>query len=498
MRVFLLSLLVLVAIILAVVSWLLSDPNRFKDELTELIHDQTGLTVRVRGDLSWRLWPPVQLVANDVSAAWGEDTDDPLVSVAALALDADLLPLLSGDPTLVVNGVSINGLHARLKEHDGKANWTPPDFEGAAPPPVPVPAGEAAADWVVDHVRIVDSVVEYEAEGQSLRVELASFTVSDVQPNKPVPVDTEFRVVDRSGPEERAISGSISTIATLDPAGLCYQLDDLALNARPDWLEIALGVNGDLDVDVNADTLNFARGKLDIGGVDAALDVAVTELTGELTANGKFTMPVQDLGALLAAFDVEDPGPVGASAAFKASMTRAILSDLNVEIPGTKLSGGAIIDIEPRMNVSFDLTADQYTIETTEATPTAAIGAPYPAMAFAAPAAVIDPADLPILPLEDLREIDWQGSLLIQRLMMDNAVVSEYQRQHPQQRRRDHRRGYAARLFWRQRHHQPGNRRTHRDANLARAHQPQRRQQRVAHGLARPTTQLGRAVPGRW
>ena len=115
MRKFLLVTLVVLVVVVAGVSWLLSDANRYKPQLVELIHSRTGLAVSIQGDLSWRLWPPVQLVAKDVTADWAVDAKQPMLSAATLRLDADLWPLLSKDPKLVIQGAAIDGLHARLE-----------------------------------------------------------------------------------------------------------------------------------------------------------------------------------------------------------------------------------------------------------------------------------------------------------------------------------------------------------------------------------------------
>src|SRR6476620_7973206 len=114
MRKFLLISFVVLVVVVAGVSWLLSDANRYKPQLVELIHSRTGLVVAIKGDLSWRLWPPVQLLAKDITADWAADAAQPMLTAGVLRLDADLWPLLSKTPKLVIQGAAVDGLRARL------------------------------------------------------------------------------------------------------------------------------------------------------------------------------------------------------------------------------------------------------------------------------------------------------------------------------------------------------------------------------------------------
>ena len=58
----------LLLIVAAAATLVLSDPNRFKGELQALLAEQTGIPLEIRGDLDWRLLPPLVLTANDVHA----------------------------------------------------------------------------------------------------------------------------------------------------------------------------------------------------------------------------------------------------------------------------------------------------------------------------------------------------------------------------------------------------------------------------------------------
>ena len=63
-----------------------SDANRIKPELESLIAEYADIQVNIQGDLSWSLWPPVSLRANDVTAV----REDLTVTARALRLELDL------------------------------------------------------------------------------------------------------------------------------------------------------------------------------------------------------------------------------------------------------------------------------------------------------------------------------------------------------------------------------------------------------------------------
>ncbi|MFU8815991.1 MAG: AsmA family protein [Pseudomonadales bacterium] len=108
-----LPLVVVLVVVLAVSAvallLLLQDANRFKPQLQSLIEDQTGVPVQIAGDLSWRLWPPLSLSAEDVSAnhegqAW---------QVGRLSLKLDLFRLIAARDDWEVESITLSDVIMR-------------------------------------------------------------------------------------------------------------------------------------------------------------------------------------------------------------------------------------------------------------------------------------------------------------------------------------------------------------------------------------------------
>ena len=76
MRNFLIGLVVLIALVVGAAAWWLQDANRLKPNLERLLSEQSGAAVSIRGDLSWQLFPPIELTAESVHIDFDGDLVD--------------------------------------------------------------------------------------------------------------------------------------------------------------------------------------------------------------------------------------------------------------------------------------------------------------------------------------------------------------------------------------------------------------------------------------
>ncbi|MBK82103.1 MAG: hypothetical protein CMQ43_14430 [Gammaproteobacteria bacterium] len=159
----------------AAAAYVLHDPNRFKPEIESLIARQTGVPVRIGGDLSWTVWPSVHLAAADVSA----EQDGQSWSVAALEIGLDPLKLLN-----------------------------PPE------------------QWTVQSLRVADVAV---LQG-GRRFDVVDAALSDFTPGQPAPFTASLRVPGSADGEPLAIrlNGRID----VDPATLAVRLEDTRIESE--------------------------------------------------------------------------------------------------------------------------------------------------------------------------------------------------------------------------------------------------------------------------
>jgi len=385
MRKFLVGSLVVFAVIVAVAAWLLSDANRFKPQLVELIHAKTGLVIAIRGDLGWRLWPPVQLVANDVVADWVPEPKEPMLTAKMLRLDADLAPLLSSNPKLVVQGIAIDGLHAMLVAAGEQANWMPP--KNAGPVVAPIAAAVATADattpWEIANVTLSDSIVEYAADGDTTEVAIDALHVSGIAPAKAIPLHAKLTVRQ----PQRTIPLTIAANVTFDTALTHWQIGDIDLS----------GIFGEgTDGPAAGPTFKFT-GNANVDASTSTIDLSKARL---------------EFGPSFATFDA------------KATEQRIDFANLELHYGGSIITGTLGTTLGSARALTFDLHTDRFVVPSTKTA--VAIGAgTFGGVAFAAPPIRDVASEQPLLPLELIRATDWNGKMSIGQLVYEGAQFDD-------------------------------------------------------------------------
>jgi AsmA protein len=390
MRKFLLALLVIAAVVIGGLWWLLSDANRFKPELIDLVSTNTGLQIAVDGNLGWRLWPPVQLVAEGVSADWSADAKQPLLQARSLRLDAELWSLIGKNPKLVIQGITVDGLRANLVQTGDHANWMPPGYHGALVPPVPIPppAANPSAPWEVASLAINDALIDYSVDGKATKIDIDALHMSGIAPGKHFPLRAKLTV----GNDQYEIPVTIAAQVTVDAAANEWQVD--------------------------ADA--------DVGKITATLDLHATNLSTQPRFAGHIDLPQQRLDSIAMLFDTHISEPVGFKSEFIATEDRVDLRGLEARYGDAVVTGEFGSAIGARNQLDFDLKTDRFTIRS-DGTPVATLGAgSFAAIAFAAPTTQVDPSlDEPLLPLELIRGNDWKGKLTVNELLYDGATFKD-------------------------------------------------------------------------
>ena len=385
MRKFLLGLLVVAVAIVAVIAYVLSDANRFKPQLVALIHERTGLVVAIRGDLGWRLWPPVQLVANDVVADWIADPHDPMVTAKTLRLDADLVPLISRNAKLVVQGVSIDGLHATLVQAGEHANWMPPKHAGPAVAPLAAAVAlvDSATPWEVANVTISDSVVDYVADGDASHIAIEALHLSGIAPARAIPLHAKLTVHQ----SQRTIPLTLAANVTFDAALTHWQIGDIDLG----------GIVGETaDGPAVGPTFKFT-GNANVDASAATVDLSTARI---------------EFGPSFATFDA------------KATEERIDFANLELHYGGSVITGTLGTTLGDARALTFDLHTDRFVVPSTRTA--VALGAgTFGGVAFAAPPIRDVALGEPLLPLELIRATDWNGKMSISQLVYEGAQFDD-------------------------------------------------------------------------
>jgi len=421
MRKLLLALLVIVAVAIGALWWLLSDANRFKPELIELVKANTGLQISVDGNLAWRLWPPVQLVAEGVGADWTANAKQPFLQARTLRLDAALWSLIGKNPKLVIQGIALDGLRAHLVQNGDHANWMPPNAHGGVVPPVPIPppASNPSAGWEVASLAVSDALIDYIVDGKATKIEVDALHTSGIAPGKRFPLHAKLTVSD----DRYEMPLTIAAQVTVDAAVTQWQIDAIDVEGIFGQPGVPFHVTGNAQLNSEKESFALSGGNAEIGKITATFDVAAANLSTQPRYAGHVDLPQQRLDSIAVLLDTQIEEPVGLKTAFVATADRLDLGALELRYGDAIVTGtfGAAIGAHKRFD--FDLKTDRFTIPS-EASPVAVLGAgSFAAVAFAAPSVTTDPSlDEPVLPLELIRDNDWKGKLAVNQLLYKGAT----------------------------------------------------------------------------
>ncbi|HEU4353877.1 MAG TPA: AsmA family protein [Burkholderiales bacterium] len=143
-----LSALILLVVAGIAVFALTFDPNRYKGEIERLAKEQTGRTLRIKGDIKLAFWPSLGAQVSGVTFS-EKGSDQNFVSLDSAHGSVKLMALLSGQ--YVVDKVSLSGFKARIvKEKDGRFNFSDLVEQGGKKPAEKKPKDEKSAPIMFD------------------------------------------------------------------------------------------------------------------------------------------------------------------------------------------------------------------------------------------------------------------------------------------------------------------------------------------------------------
>ncbi|MBB5186881.1 AsmA protein [Zhongshania antarctica] len=185
----LLSVVILAGSALAALVFLI-DPNIFKGEIEKLAADQ-GLVLRLDGDLSWQVFPNIQIAVGEASLATPASSDAAsaeIVRFTQAQLAVALKPLLQKQ--LVIQGVKLSGLNANLMvDKNGVGNWSKIGNQTQTAEATPSEKNSATQDLGIQKLQLDNSTVHYvnAQTGQDILLENLALSGENIQLN-----NTEF------------------------------------------------------------------------------------------------------------------------------------------------------------------------------------------------------------------------------------------------------------------------------------------------------------------
>ncbi|MEX1665050.1 AsmA family protein [Zhongshania arctica] len=327
---------VVLVVILAGVSlafWI--DPNIFKDDIEKLAAEQ-GLILRLDGDLSWQIFPNIQIVINGASVATPDEAE--LMSFDSAQLSVALMPLLNKD--IIVQGISLGGVKASLLvDENGVGNWSKigKQTDSTAKQPEQTAESGEALQLAIAKLNLSDSQITYSDKKTGQYIELKGLSLSgeNIQLNNtafPLNLDTEVVFKDPS----QSLSGSVkfNSNITINEAINQFIIGDgtlaLSIDHKNELATASLKTKVQVDAEVDiADALVWSVPALRIsdtslayaakdgtnieissltfdGGIKPGGEASVVTINGELSYGSASQKPIASSLSLSTALSIDE------------------------------------------------------------------------------------------------------------------------------------------------------------------------------------------------
>ncbi|WP_147820992.1 AsmA family protein [Salidesulfovibrio onnuriiensis] len=355
---------VLVALVIAVVvvAMVMLRPENYEGFLSEQVRNATGREFRGGADVSIHFFP-LGLEGRDFvfgnAKGFGED---PMVSVKSIEFRIQLTPLFNGE--IVVDEVHMDGVNVLLQRNrKGVSNWDDLAAKGVSgksgkgDAKSSSPASDKPVSFAVREFSLNDLNLVYDDGASGARYELsgADLDLDDFELGKPF----KFSIKSKVNSKEPELAGTVnfSGTARADTGRNLYSVSGLKGHVDVSGTMLPGGELG-ADLAAKGCVLDLKAELLKAEGVEVKAYDAVVE--AGLTVNKLMSAPVVqakldsqpfDLRAVLeklemAAPDMADESAlrsVGGNFDVLYSKDKLLLTDVNLKVDGSAITGGAAI-----------------------------------------------------------------------------------------------------------------------------------------------------------
>ncbi|MCL6416098.1 AsmA family protein [Aestuariirhabdus sp. Z084] len=450
-----LALVALLLIAALVIIPLLVNPNDYKPQLQQLVHEQTGMELVIDGDIGLSIFPVLGFELEQLALT---NQQQPLAQLGYARAALRLLPLLSG--TVEMQALELDGLDLNLvKDAQGQANWTLPPASSQQPQPVTkqpptdntavtqAAPQEQASDQQpialnIDQVRILNISVHYrdQQQGQDYRLDKMSLQTGAIVPGQPFALELEFNLTSQS--PVLGLQTRLSAQTQFDLIGQRYRLNQLQLDGQLSGEATAsktvpISLQGDIDLDLNRDTLRLDNLALSLANLKAFSTLQVASLE-PIKYQGQVELPAFDLKALLdalgqPAIDTRNPKALKAislQADLSGNDNSVAFNKLSLGLDNSQFNGQVSLPDIANQALRFTLKGDHLNLDDYQPPTNDQSGSDNPAASGSDTSQqqrTTKPSwdDSPLLPVETLKTLNIIGALTLDQLVASGVTVSE-------------------------------------------------------------------------
>jgi len=207
------------------------DPNRYRAVLEQSVASQSGLQLRIAGDMAWTFRPVFGLSINDVRLS-NPDSPQELASFTTISLRVDPAGLLRSE--LNIEEFLAEDLHVNwIVDMQGQRNWP---MSGAANQQVSTDPSSTDLSMTINIQQIRVSNARFSLQNQQSGVNMTIQNIDLISRNtnlnnQPFPFSLSMNLVDYAAGGNLGVE--LETMASVDLDAGRLALDDLRLNLSP-------------------------------------------------------------------------------------------------------------------------------------------------------------------------------------------------------------------------------------------------------------------------
>ena len=364
---------ILLLILAIIILPLVFDPNDHKERIENLIKDNTGRIVQLKGEIGWSVFPTLALQFKQVEVA--NDTGfegDYLANIGEVAAQVQVLPLLSKD--IQIGGVELKQADINLQiDQRGRSNWQSIlDNLAGDEQTTTETESTSSSQLEIRGITIADGKVTYKDKQTATHAVISNFDLDASAIGENIETDLEMGLdlaLPDSGLETR-IDTDIKVSNLLNTETLKGVLNKLTVNGRlssESDIPFALELVEAGTVDMAQDTLDLPSIQLTLDDMQISTPVKATNLSGDMRMQGQLSVPTFDLGKLLQALNAPlnnaANNQMSASAQWQLGSNRLRLSDLNMTLDETNIKGSADITQLDQLRGVFNVNVDRIALD---------------------------------------------------------------------------------------------------------------------------------------
>lgn len=432
----LIALVVVVGIALFVITRVI-DPNDFKPQITALAREHADLNLDIQGDLGWTLWPSLGVSIGRTEARIADDSEL-FAALDDAKLGVAILPLLRG--RVEMDAITLSGVTIDLVEGANGGNWERIGASGdAAAATEAEPATEDSSSALdipltIPSVTLSDSRLRYRntVDGTDITVEHLNVAAEDVSLDGAFPVTASLRYQDQA---DMRIDLDLATTVQLDLEAERYRASNLKLRTRVAGVTakpLDVSVSGAVDADLGNDQVTVTDLVLEALGTRTQGGITLTGLSDKMRFAGQLDTAPFDANKVLQALG-EAPldmarkdalSKVAFSGTLNGPANSLMLDPMTLTFDDSTVSGKAgVADLDSLalvFNLALDRIALDHYLPPTDDTSTDTAAAD--SDGSAAPLVL---SEEPLLPLDDLRELNVDGTFTIGQATLDGLAFND-------------------------------------------------------------------------